>query len=460
MLKSVLNLSGNTLLGFICILFINFLLTGFLLMGNKWVGIDSFYHFFISRIIRKHKRLPVTIRRFYVPEKYSYPPLFHVFLSLFREKNHNRLQFLGPFLSIVMIILLFYLGVSFFNEKIALFSAVIFAVTPFSIGISYTASIRSLGNLFLTLSFGFLLSFLLSQTVITFVLSLFFGSLVFLTHRLALQSWIFALILLGLVLKSIFPFLLLVGGFFLATLLSKGFYVKVLREHFNILRFRVKYGDMQGKKGIGNPFIILFNFPFILLTPLVFFINHDFVSLFFIVWALSTLLLSFLWVIGEGYRHLINGIVPFSIVLSLVVLDNLFIFLTLAAISLVFSLIKVYRMAKNQSLVISENLLESFRFLNSCADENDLLLCLPPDFTYAALYFVECKLLQGSGGDAEGEKFNVGVLRPMIKGKKVKELLNQFGVKWIIDLGNCDYGNLGEVKFRSGQTKVWRAQCN
>jgi len=128
---------------------ISILLRSYLLLKYNWVGKDVFYHLLIAKEIRKNKKLPETVNYFIFPEEYNYPPFLHVFLSLFKEKYHQKLQFMSIIFDIVTGILIFIVVVHTFNIWIAIFSTMLYFMTPISIDNSLTLGPRSIANMYM-----------------------------------------------------------------------------------------------------------------------------------------------------------------------------------------------------------------------------------------------------------------------------------------------------------------------
>jgi len=444
---------------------ISILLRSYLLLKYNWVGKDVFYHLLIAKEIRKNKKLPETVNYFIFPEKYNYPPFLHVFLSLFKEKYHQKLQFLSIIFDIVTGILIFIMVMHTFNIWIAIFSTTLYLITPISIDNSFTLGPRSIANMYMVAALFSLFYFFNTQIVIFAILAAIFTAFVLLTHRLTTQSLLFVLVSMSFGFKSITPLVIILIGIILAIIFSKGYYVKSAKGHINFIKCMAK--GFQDRKTrlitpniLPNPIQFVFNMPILLALPVFSLFYDNIITKYFVIWGLSIVILSIIWVYGEGYRHIYNAIPPFSIIVSLWILNNtayhFFIFIII--ISFCFILIKFYRLendVKSYS-IISKEMIDAFNYLKKNGRKDDVVLCLPFDIFYAVIYFTGLKVLQMSGGEGKGVLFNRSILLKKVNEGKIEELIKEFNVKWILFIINNKYELHKTPVFRSQNILLYK----
>ena len=439
-----------------------FFLRSYLLLKYKWVGKDSFYHFIVAQEIRKNKSLPKVINRFIVPEKYSYPPLLHLVLSFFPEKYHSVAQYLGPISDIGCGVTIFFFCSYVLSLKIAIMATALYLFTPMTIDDSFSFAPRSFANWFMVISLLSLFHYLLYGSVATFIGSIIFATLVLLTHRLTTQSLIFVILAFFIAFRLFAPLWIIALAVLLAVTFTKGYYLRVISGHIDFLKvFGKKVLNRASRKEMPslfpNPVFLLFNMPIFIILP-IFFFHYNNASLgFFIIWGSSLTVLSFIYILGEGIRHMRNAIPAFSIVtvLSLVNSQNYIILFIFMGLSLIFSIYKIHRIEKLSELgnITSPEMIKGFNYIKSHQRKNDVLLCLPLDITYTAAYFTDCIMLQSSGGFAKGLDFNQKLHKKIREGK-INELIKKYNVRWVLAVGLNKYSIKGKIVFRSGDTKV------
>ena len=431
----------------IILLFAGFLIRMYLLLKYRWVGKDTFYHFIVAKTIKEKGFPPDHIDRFVKPEKYDYPPAFHFFLSLFDEGKYQKLQILSPVVDILTGIAIFIFCQVYFNFQVAIISTVLYVVTPFVLDNAYSFNPRSFANLFFVLAVFSCINTIILNSITWLAASIIFSVLVLLLHRLTTQCLFIILIFLAVGMQSVFPGIILLLSIFAAILVTKGFYLNVLRGHlafileFGHKAFDNKYQDERPAL-FPDPKQLLFNMPVFLVFLLLVFYPLNLQDLYvysFLIWALALTLLSIIWVFGEGIRHMICSVPAFSILTALVVTSyHLYsVFLILVVISVFFSLYKIYRLEKYPHIsgITTKNMLRAFNFIRTNKKKGDILFCLPLDYSYNAAYFTDCIMLQSSGGFAEGLSFNQNLHKMVNKGK-IDEIINTYHPNWIINIGN------------------------
>lgn len=207
---------------------------------------DEIYHLLCAERIRENKfRYPEKLRGFLLPGIYDYPPLLHYFLALFpRTRREQIAPFISPLIDTVQVVVIYFFTLYLFKllqfaqyainpSWVAGVAALLFATSPallyYGIGPrSYHATPRALSELFITLTFLFVLIYYCNTNLPVLFLASFFAALTLLTSKFGGQVIIFFSIGLAAFLRAPVFLLLPILGFFFALLLSKGHYWKVL----------------------------------------------------------------------------------------------------------------------------------------------------------------------------------------------------------------------------------------
>ena len=428
---------------FLLVLILGFFIRSYLILKYRWVGKDTFYHLIASKTIKAKGFPPEYIDKFIKPEKYNYPPAFHLFLSFFNDSKYQKLQILSPVADILTGIVIFLFCNSYFGYQVAIISTTLYIVTPFVFDNAYSFNPRSFANLFFVLTVFSCINAVLFNSITWFAVSVIFTVLVLLLHRLTTQCLFVVLVVLALGLHSLLPGIICFLSILVAILVTKGFYLTVLRGHFAFINefghkaFNNKYQD-ERQALFPDPKQLLFNMPIFPAILLMIFFPLNFRDPFMysiLIWAIGLMVLSVIWVLGEGIRHMICSVPAFSILIALVVtIYNLYsIFLILVIISVLFSFYKIYRLEKYPSIsgIITKNMLSAFDFIRINKMHGDILLCLPLDYSYNAAFFSDCIILQSSGGFAEGLSFNQK-LHKMVNQGKINEIIEMYHPKWVI----------------------------
>ena len=456
--------TGLFLIACFSIFSLAFLIRIYLLLKYKWVGKDSFYNFLVAQEIRKKRKLPDIINKFVVPERYDYPPLLHWFLSLFKDKYHQKLQYISPIFDMVTGIIIFCFCFYIFDSQIAILAITLYFFTPYTFDISFSLSARSVGNSFLVISLLSLFLYLTYGFIFAFIISIMFSTLVLLTHRLTTQSLIFVLLSISIGYYSIIPLFIILCSFLFALLFSKGFYYRVLKGHIEIIKtMGKKVLNKESRKellnALPNPISLIFNMPIFLMLPIFFLFYYRLPFNFFVIWGLTLTILSIVWFFGQGLRHLVNAVPAFAIIGSiwLIELQNIFLISFFILVSVSFLLLKIYRFEKKLNIgnFTNKDMINGFDYIRSHKINGDVLLCLPLDLSYDAGYFTGCILLQSSGGFAKGMDFNQKLHNLVGKGN-INELIQKYNADWVITIEKINYSVLGKMVFNIGNVKVFK----
>ena len=362
------------------------------LAGNLLSRGDTFFHLLLSASIRQQKfKFPSSLPNITLCEidkEYNYlayPPLFHYLVALFPIEYHEKI---AKSLNLFILSLISSFGSIFVytltsNIAYSTICALIIIINFCALSLVVQFSPRALGILFYTLiicliifySFNFILFFLIS--ILVAALSL--------THKFAIQVLLFGFIPFVIFFNELYLIFPLVLGFVLSIILSKGFYLKIIKEHVRWLRFyRVRPFRAPIKNYlisilgsnvwiffvIISLFIVLFQSNFALSQTILasnLFSRVAFWAFIniFMALAISIPTLSFL---GEYSRYIEYSIVPIGIAATLFIanlssyfmlLSIPFIFLTLMALS------KFRKYLHNSKMLIDNDDLSSYSILKT-----------------------------------------------------------------------------------------------
>ncbi|MFW9957318.1 MAG: hypothetical protein ACFFCT_04540 [Candidatus Odinarchaeota archaeon] len=296
----------------------------------------------------------------YESEQVDYPKLlyqlFGFFLQNKQEIPDRTINKITPLFDLTTAVLLYVFLKPTFNVELALVTTLLFLVTPFTVKHGVSLSGRPFGLLLFTASL-----LCLTLPVPFNWIAVFPMAFVMLSHRLSTQT-LFGFCLVF----TLFDWqvgLILLTAFTIALLLSKGEYMRILRNHIAAVRKYIKKGHYPNQRLMGlllTPtiagFVVytvilllqnLVEFPIEIGSFMVYQVTviEPYTELLFIVWSVVCIFLLLFWIAGESFRHLYLAAVPFAF-FSVRILQNgaifffLIIFLILGSfgLSLYFSL--------------------------------------------------------------------------------------------------------------------------
>jgi hypothetical protein len=485
---------------------LSFFLQSYPRFFNKLFGVDVWTRLLeVDHVRKSGHRIPVEklSGQFIVDGYFDYPPLFPILLSYFSKKRLLAIQgFVAPFFDALQVALVYVVTVALTgNHLYGYLAQLLYAATPMiAIENSYLTP-RSFGYLNFSLAtIPLLLSYHWQNSWLGLV-GLFFACTLFLSHRFALQSFFFLTIFFTFYLnRPIFIQAFLVG-FVIALILTKGYYLRVLKGHlFNIyfwihnLDFRFAHqvrgvlkketktdlvGNIYKYLSIFSPIAIFGTNPWAVSALVVigaqifgWFIVPP-LMLTFAVWvaffycvAVFVLKVKYLMPIGEGYRYMEMATVP-SVILSVFVLDRLLatslalpakigmgflVFFNLAMI--VFFQLKTIIHDRNRS--VTSDLSKVFRYINK-QKKSLRVICVPHQNTTVVVYMTKASVFVNAD--------NPGLMRiqevyPILK-IPLKQISKKYGLTHA--LVKESFVTLKELKltskqvvFESGDVKLVR----
>lgn len=436
---------------------------------NKYFGVDVWTRLIETEIIRKnHYRIPnKPIKKGFIFEGYfDYPPIFILLLSLFPKKTLEKYQgYIAPFFDAIENILVFFITIQLTgNIYIALLAQLIYTLTPV-VALENSALVpRSIGYLLFSLSFYTLLLYTSASfgQYIYLILAIIFSTLTLLTHRFATQSLFFICIFFFLIEKNIYYLLVFMSSMIFAVIVSRGYYLRVLKVHITNMVFWSKnsanrfahqvYGHIPSAKNpdlMGTIYKLLSKFaPLTLLISNVWILSSFlyltvdiekgeiltkmamWVILFYIL-AILVMMIRILIPIGEGYRYIEMTQVPTSILTSYVFFMffnspyKVFALIILAGLlisSLAVILVIQYKaVIKDKNRSLTEDMRNVFKFVNKLPG-TPRIMCLPHQITTMVAYNTKADILVGI--DSYSVKF-MGDFYPVLR-KPISELAKKY----------------------------------
>lgn len=395
---------------------------GFRLRYPKSSGSDVWFHLYASEEIRRNRlAMPPRLSKYSLNTSFDMPPFVYTILALLPKRLRERDHVFGPLVDSIQSTVIFLVSLWLSGSSyIAFLSALGFALTPALLRADarvFFLSPRPWAELFASVSLLFAVLFYHEHSLALGFLSALFGSFVLLSSRFGPQAILFLSLGLTAVLLAWEFLLLLFFAFLLAVLLSKGYYLRVLRRHIGhsnffrttlVKRFSgtthvTGWKDVMSalieRKNVINTFarnpiisclvfapllILLWIAALVDFSPI--FSNPILLSLF--VWAnvafvvvvlISSRQLRFL---GEAERYQNYAMLPICVIVPIVLVNiGVAVLWVLFALALLYSAILI---RKNYSLAfryfgITENEErlsdELFSFLNQLPNER--ILCIP-----------------------------------------------------------------------------------
>lgn len=376
--------------------------------------------------------------KFIIDGYFDYPPLFPTLLSFIPKKTLLKYEgFIAPLFDSIQVLAVYFIALFITNSPtIALISQGMYALTPMIVLENSYLTPRSFGYLNFTLALTPLLLFYVYQLPIFLYSALIFTTLIFLTHRFATQSLLFASVFFSLYLQTPLFISIFLIGFVLATLLTKRYYLRVLKGHISNIYFWVKNLDyrfahqvrgLQVDNKQSDWVALVYKFMSVFSPIAVFGLNpwalSGFVAmllvllglleltpvlslfmawiLFFYFFGVVVLKSKYLMPIGEGQRYMEMATVPAAILSAVVFLRLHELFGSFAILGLValgafnialilFVQIKGVLSDTNRSL--TQEMSNLFAFINS-QKKPVRIICIPHQNTTLVLYHTKASVL-------------------------------------------------------------------
>ena len=467
-------------------------LTGYIIqifprLFNRKFGVDVWTRLLEINLVRQNNhRIPKKIdKRFIISGNFDYPPVFPFLLSFIPKNRLEKIQgFVAPIfdclLGIVVYIFVFSLTG---NIMASLLSQIAYILTPVTALENSYLTPRSLGYFLMSVTLLLLLIFHTNYNYIYILFSIILTTILFLSHRFAMQSLIFGCLFFTILDQSIWYLMVLFSGFFGAVLLTKGYYIRVLEGHLANIRFWIvngKYrfahqirGLVEAKKHtdfIGIIYLVLQKatpvalfglnlwmiFPLGLLTFNLFnnsltinpmMLKMSYWVLFYYLFSILVMSSKKLLPIGEGQRYLEMAAAPAAVTSGIITYQFsaqfpflYVLFITVSAVNLfLIALAQWKAVIKDVNRSVTPALDATFKFINSLPGI-PRIICIPHQITTMTLYHTKADILVNAD--------NIGLMRltnlyPILT-KPIKDIAKQYNCNYL--LLRTSFASIKELK--------------
>lgn len=385
------------------------------LTSSKLSSGDTYFHLYIAQHLQRNNwNFPKALQKVTFDEGgntnynyLTYPPLLHYIIALFPYKHHLNvakhlnLAFIAVLCSLASTSV-YYLSTNLWAAVIAGL-IVIFNFSVFELAVLFTP--RPLG--LLCYSLVVFVTIFFPNNVLALIAITLLVSLITLSHKFAVQILVIALIPYALSFGNLLLLLALGTGVLLSILVSRGFYLKILKEHLGWLYFYSKHPPQAKVSAklkqifVRNPWILL-----IVVSVAIFFIQGNLQLGGFmgrtIYWCFVTLGVALvvsiprLAFLGEEYRYIEYSVLPVGIIGGLAIASwNPWIL----AAALATLPISAYALSQYKKYLIKTNSLtnpqdvSSYKSLKEYAANN--LLVIPHTRTLEVGYFTQLQVIHG-----------------------------------------------------------------
>ena len=218
-------------------------------LSPQGVGVDHWYWKTYIETYRRNRRFPPELPQYILDEAQWYPPLFPLIMArlpsaLFDAWTHQ----LAIVIDLGRMALL--LGLAYWQSDgtfvVVAIAGLVYATTPIQVSYNVQLNPRGLAALMLD---GLLMALLWSMYggpwwAWACVVAL--GGLIVLTHKMTTQVFWFVMLATALIYRRWEIAAIVPASMAAAMLLSRGFYYKVLRAHWDIVRFWAKHWRWLG----------------------------------------------------------------------------------------------------------------------------------------------------------------------------------------------------------------------
>ncbi len=203
-------------------------------------GVDHWFWKAYIETYRKTGEFPPKLPQFLLDEEQWYPPLFPLLAAYLPPRIFDQYgHVVAVAIDLVRMILMMGATVGLTGDPWAgVVAGMVYAATPILITYNMQLNPRGLGALGLDLIvLGWLGTGYFGMSRWLLVLVAFFAGLVLLTHKMTTQLFWFLCLIGGILTWDWRPLAFIPGAALVALIISRGFYLKVLRAHWDILSF-------------------------------------------------------------------------------------------------------------------------------------------------------------------------------------------------------------------------------
>lgn len=405
-------------------------------LSGKLGGADCWFYLIYVRELKRAKRFPPKFSHFILDsEEQWYPPGFPMLLSLLPDPLLKKWHWIiSPIIDCFHELMVFFFTLWITGSlNVSAVAGLFYAIVPTLYTENRNLNSRALSSLLFSLNMLCLFLYMENPSWTLCIPVLISGFLVLMTHKMATQVLGFTYVFLTVYLGEWCVLLLLLSTIGLTFFLSGGFYVKVLRAHFDILAFWRRHLDnlrahqvldspqyrdpnrkadnfyAPGFRGARKNLIHLFaHNPLILIVPAIIRADYSFFS----GWILSILALTLLTTffrpmlfLGEGFKYIKYLIFPQSFFLGMYVVTtqggfwgrSSVIFLGLLSLGvMLYSHIYTQRESVGKVAAMDDSLLTVLQALKELPKES--VLCLPTPLAEVVAYETGKRVLWGAHG--------------------------------------------------------------
>ncbi|MBF0623662.1 MAG: hypothetical protein HQL82_02525 [Magnetococcales bacterium] len=226
-------------------------------------GCDAYYFLLSAETFRRERRLPIVFDPhpyLLEPAEQWYPPLFPILMGLLSPRWLRRYYWsLNHLIDLVALWALFFLVYSQFGLIPAILAAIIYTFSPNLISEFSALTSRSLGLLVFLPFMGALFHWHQSPDPLSLLLVTLAGVVLLYTHKLTVQLMVFMMVFLALGWRLgagvDWVWLAPLPAIYLAALLvGRGYFIDILRAHWDIVTFWNRNWRLFGAHAIhGSP---------------------------------------------------------------------------------------------------------------------------------------------------------------------------------------------------------------
>jgi hypothetical protein len=220
-------------------------------VGVQPGGVDTWYYLASADALRRQRRLPIRLPQYLLHEpSESYPAVFPIFLALLPQRWLRRYFWLvSPLIDTVHLLLLYLVSYRLTDSVLAAFTAgLIYAVTPQLISETRNLNARAFASLLQTLAMLALLRSVIPSTgptravlgdtsLVPTIVALALIGLLYNTHTSTTIAFVISTMVLTIVSGDARFLALGLLGLPVAILISGGYYLRVIRNHWCAARF-------------------------------------------------------------------------------------------------------------------------------------------------------------------------------------------------------------------------------
>lgn len=464
---------------------------------NRYFGVDTWRNLSIADYIRTHKRLPQQLPKYMLEGPFDYPPFLNIILALLPKKFVEDYQgFISPFFDTINNIIVFIVSYILTKDlSVAIFSQLIYILSPILVIENASLNARSLGSLFFYLAFLSTIFYSINHSPFLFLCAILFTTLLLFSQKMAAQTLFFLSLFFSVIEQNFIYLFILSISVILAIVVSRGFYMRILVGQLSVLKyFRmiIKNRYAHQVRGVipaskNRDFIDMLKttireYPLFALVGSCPLITIGFlISLWLLIFPQNTFLIYYpglslisykfaLWVVvlyglgiitaqirpfqflGEGIKYLVYAGLPASFIISITTFD-LFInrgntVLLIFIICILFlSLIQIF-LLQNKAVIndITRSVTPALRrimdFLQRQSSQINLAT-IPFSLSDCIAYFTKSNILSSDSAYVLGNNPDYLDYYPVLR-RPLEEILNKHNINYL--LIDKNYVNLDELK--------------